>query len=157
MKINGKNISGPSIYTFVLPIGQNPEDYVVFKFRPLTSKDKFEEIMPKPKPPTFQKPGGESGVNLQDPRFQGAMEDWYSKKTDWEFLRSISATEGLEWSKVKEDDPNTWGLWKDELEEHFGFVQYNRIFGAYLDANTLTEDRVEEARKRFLASQELSQ
>lgn len=151
MKINGKTLNGPKSYTLVMPIGE--DDYVVFKFRPLTSKDKFEDIMPRPKPPQGTKPGGEVFLNTQDPKYKAAIEDWADKKINWEFLQSISATDGLEWETVKMDDPNTWNNWKNELEDNLGITQYNRVFGGFIDANTLNEDRIEECRQRFLASQ----
>lgn len=156
MKVNGKSLSGPKIQTLVLPHGDG-DDYIVFKFRAITSKDKFEDVMPRPMPPLLKKPGGEEFRNLEDPRYKAAIEDWASKKIDWEFLQSISVTEGLEWSKVKLDDPNTWHLWREELNEHFGIIEFNRVFSAYLDANMLSEERLDEARKRFLASQATSQ
>lgn len=153
MKVNGKSLSGPRVTDLVLPYGPDESDYIVFKFRALTSKDKFEDIMPRPIPPQVMKPGGETFYNREDPNYREAINNWADKKINWEFLQSISVTEGLEWATVDMTDPNSWDNWKKDLEEHFGIIEFNKIFGAYLDANSLSDEKLDEARKRFLASQ----
>lgn len=154
MKVNGKTISGPRVHSVVLPYGDHPDDYVVFKFRALTVKDNFEEVMPRPRPPRIVKPGQPEYFDIEDENYKKSVDNWGTKKVDWEFLRSISVTEGLEWASVKMDDPNTWSNWRKDLEETFGVVDFNRIFGGFLAANSLDEERIEEARMRFLASLE---
>jgi hypothetical protein len=154
MKVNGRTISGPRVHSVVLPFGDLPDDYVVFKFRALTVKDAFEEIMPRPRPPKIVKPGQPEFFDVNDENYKKSIDVWGTAKINWEFLQSISVTEGLEWGSVKKEDPQTWGNWRKDLEETFGIMDFNRIFGGFLAANSLDEERLEEARARFLASQE---
>jgi hypothetical protein len=154
MKINGKNIKGPRVHSVVLPYGDLPDDYVVFKFRALTVKDDFEAVMPRPRPPMVSKPGQPAYHDVEDENYKKIVNIWGSRKIDWEFLQSISVTDGLEWSTVDPANPETWGNWRKDLEEAFGIVDFNRIFSGFLAANSLDEERIEEARSRFLASQE---
>lgn len=152
MKVNGKLINGPRIHTLVLPYGDG-EDFIVFKFRGLTTKDDFEDVMPRPKPPMLQRPGKEAFKDLEDAGYRASMESWGTKKINWEFLKSISATDGLEWATVNMSEPETWGNWRKDIEDNFGIVEFSRIFGGFLEANSLSDERIEEARLRFLASQ----
>lgn len=157
MKVNGKSMKGPRIHTLVLPYGNNDEDFLVFKFRALTAKDDFEKVMKRPQPPKITKPGGETFFDLNDKNFQAAIEDWGNKKVNWEFLQSISVTDGLEWETVNMSEPSTWANWRQDIENNFGTVDAGRIFNGFLDANSLSEEKLEEARQRFLASQEVAQ
>lgn len=151
MKVNGKPINGARIATLVLPYGEG-DDFIVFKFRALTAKDNFEKIMPRPKPARHVKPGGQEFFDYEDPRYKLSVDAWAENKINWEFLRSISATEGLEWETVKMEDYQTWKNWRTEMEESFGMVDFGHIFGGFLEANSLNEAKLEEARARFLAS-----
>lgn len=157
MKVNGKVISGPRVHTLVFPYGVNDEDFIVFKFRALTAKDNFEDVQPRPKPPKIQKPGQEPINDYNDKGYKQRMDQWGENKINWEFLRSISATDGLEWATVDMSDPNTWKNWRKDCEDNFGMVDFSRIFGGFLEANSLSEDKLEEARQRFLASQAAAQ
>jgi hypothetical protein len=152
MKVNGKAINGPRVHTLVLPYGDG-DDFIVFKFRGLTTKDDFEAVMARPKPPTIQHPGKEPFKNLEDANYRASMQAWGEKKINWEFLKSISVTDGLEWATVDMANPETWGNWRKDIEDNFGVVEFSRIFGGFLEANSLSDERIEEARARFLASQ----
>jgi hypothetical protein len=152
MKVNGKTITGPRTHTVVLPYGDN-DDVIVFKFRALTAKDDFEQVMPRPKPPKVAKPAQADFYNYEDDGYKASIKSWGEKKINWEFLRSVSVTEGLEWETVNLEDPETWGNWRKDIENNFGLVDFNLIFGGFLEANSLNEEKLEEARKRFLASQ----
>lgn len=154
MKVNGKPINGPRVHTLVLPYGDDDKDYIVFKFRALTAKDNFEDVMPRPKPPKVQKPGAEPFNDYEDAGYKAKVEIWGTAKVNWEFLRSISVTDGLEWETVNMNDSATWGNWRNDIENNFGMVDFGRIFGGFLEANSLSEEKLEEARARFLASQE---
>lgn len=148
MKVNGKQLNGPRIVKVYLPTGDS--EAVEFRFRPLRSDEDFSKVMPRPTPPEQLAPGGKKFYNENAPHYKLAMADWMAKKFDWEFLKSIDVTEDLEWEKVKIDDPNTWKLWKDEIGAHFGDNQTNKIFGGFIEAQFVTEETMEAARKTFL-------
>lgn len=148
MKVNGKQLNGPRIVKVYLPTGDS--DAVEFKFRPLRSDEEFSKVLSRPTPPEMLKPGGVKFYNENDPVYKKAIAEWMSQKFDWEFLTSISVTDDLEWSTVKMDDPNTWKNWKAEIGEHFGENQINKIFNGFIDAQFVTEESMEVARKAFL-------
>lgn len=156
MKVNGKSLGGPRIVTLVLPYGE-ADDFIVFKFRALTVKDNFEEIMPRPKPRKLILPNNQEKFDYDDPKYKEAFDSWGTQKVNWEFLKSISVTDGLEWETVDMTDPNTWANWRQDLESNFGMVEFNRVFGGFIEANSLSDDKIEAARNRFLAGQEPGQ
>lgn len=150
MKINGIEVSKPRLVKvhFYLEDGQAVE----FAFRPLTRDDDYEKITPKPIPPEVVKPNNVRFRDFEDANYKSAMEAWATNSAHWKFLKSIGATEGLEWDKVKTDDPSTWPLWEKEIDELFGIGYSSKLFESYVDANMLSEEVMEEARKSFILS-----
>lgn len=153
MKVNGKQLNGPRIVKIYLPTGDS--EAVEFRFRPLKADEDFEKVMSSPQAPEVMKPGGVRFQNINDPAYKRNLSDWMAKKFDWEFLMSISVTEDLEWEKVKMDEPDTWKLWKEEIGEHFGDNQTNKIFSGFIEAQFITEESMEAARKTFLTGRQL--
>lgn len=148
MKVNGIVLTSMRIVEVYLPISGGQA--VEFKFRPLRSDENFESILTKPEPPTKTGKGGVKHANVEDKFFKDAVTDWVTKKLDWEFLTSVSITEGLEWETVNMGDPNTWKNWRDDAAKVFGNSELNKLFGGFLDAQYLTEEVMEKARERFL-------
>ncbi len=149
MKINGHVLDKPREVSLYLPI--NDTEVVCLRFLPVEID--FEEILAKPLPPNKIVPGGQRLQEFDDPNYKLAVSAWAGKRLHYQVLKSLSGTEGLEWAKVKMDDPETWHLWEDELSSVFGVGVKDRIYGKYAEANLLSEAVLEEARERFLASQ----
>lgn len=148
MKVNGKTLDKPRIVKVYLPIANN--DAVEFQFRPLRGDEDFEKVLTKPRPKQRMAPGGSVHSNFDDPGYKTAINAWVNKKLDWEFLTSISITEGLEWETVKIEDPETWGNWRADLEKAFGFSEINKVFEGFMNAQYISEEVMEDARKTFL-------
>jgi hypothetical protein len=149
MKINGKQITGPQTEVVVIPRGT--EEHViraqaVLDFTPL------DKLNPMPQPPSKLLPGGETQLIVTDPKYQERLSEWAQQKTDWMIIQSLSATEGLTWDSVKEDDPKTWANYRKELEATFAPAEMNKILEAVMTACGLNQSKIEEATKRFLAS-----
>lgn len=156
MKVNGKVIDALRTVSVYLPVAGN--DAVEFTFRPLRSDENYEKISPRPKPPKRVKPGGVETLDYNDGRFKSQIDAWHAAKMDWEFLTSISATVGLEWSTVDILKPETWSGWKAELTKLFPDSHVARIYQGFIDAQYITEDMMEKARQLFLQrTLELSQ
>jgi TusA-related sulfurtransferase len=152
MKVNGRMVDGPK--EVILPIPRSDGD-LIFKFKAILNLDEFEKMCPTPTPPKVKKPGGEIFININDPAFKKAIDEWSTRQMNWRFLTSIAATEGLEWATVKMDDPGTWGNWENDLKEAgFSVTERNVIFQHFMKADTLTNEVIEEARKRFLDSEQ---
>jgi len=151
MKLNGKKISERQPEVVVIP---RPEGDCVFKCACVLNYDEFEELCPRPKPPTLLKPGGAQEVDIDDQKFQEELEDYARKRTHWMMLTSLQATENLEWETVNMLNPDTYGNFIKELEDaSFSVMEINQITGAVLTACGLNQGKIDEARKRFLAGQ----
>lgn len=149
MKVNGKTVNGQNrIVSVIIPVG---DDAVEFLVRPLTKEDDFEKMVPLPTPPIIIKPNIGRVKNIEDPAFKAAVTRWATQEAHYKFLKAVDQTVGLEWDKVRMDDPNTYHLWEEEMNESIGRGAANYLFGKAVEANSLTEEVLEKARARFLA------
>lgn len=151
MKLFGKKLSGPNIEFIVLPRGDGND--IIIKAQAVLDMTDFIKILPPPEPPKVMIPGGGTSVNIDDAGFQTKLMDWSTKKTYYLILKSLQATEGLEWETVEMANPNTWGNFTKELSDG-GFTdsEQAKIVECAMKANALSDSHLEEARKRFLAS-----
>lgn len=161
MKIKGKRLQEP--YEFlVLPrpatrqkLGDVEVDVnndVVFKATPVRSFDEFDKLVKQPEAPWTTKPGEAPVRDTKSESYIAAMADYSSMKMHYLFLKSIEATEGISWDKVKIDDPTTYKLLDEELADA-GITagEINRLWDLILTVNGLNAEAYEKARNRFLA------
>lgn len=151
MKIAGVKIEGPSVE--IIPILRNGKE-IFLKAQAVLDYEPFYQICPIPMPARIMKPGGEETADLNDKDYIKKRSVHSSLKFEWMFLTSLSATEGLEWETVDMSKPETWKNYDQELKDG-GFTEAEvlRITMAITQVQGLTNDKIEEARKRFLASQ----
>jgi hypothetical protein len=154
MKLAGKKISGPNIETIILPRGDG--EPIVFKAQAVLDFDDFEKMCPMPKPATVVRPGGKKSANFEDPTYKAAIELHAKKRFAWIVLTSLHlGTPDLEWERVDYGDPNTWLSYEDELREAgISNIEIGRIHRGVMIANALDDEKLEEARNAFLASQQ---
>jgi len=150
MKIKGQAIDGPQEEVVVIPRGDSE---IVFKARAVLNFEPFEKINPMPQPKEKMLPGGERVQNLDDPDYEKKLQEWAQQKSDWMIIKSLSATEGLEWDTVDLAKPDTWGNYRTELETTFTPGECSKIINIVMTACGLNQDKIEEATKRFLAGQ----
>lgn len=151
MKINGKTLNGPNIEVVVIP---RQSGDIVFKAQAVLDYTDCDKLNPMPKPPKRRLPGNVVQENVEDPKYLKAVDEWATSKFYWMFLKSLEATEGLEWSTVKMDKPDTWKLYKTEMQESgFSPGEIARIEMCVTDACGLNQSKIDEATKRFLAGQ----
>jgi len=153
MKFNGVAVDATYVETVVVPRGAAQ---YVFKARPLSEADEtfFEEVCPRPVPPEFTMPGGGKETDTTNAKYVESRRVWSERRSEFLFMRSLSATEDLEWDTVIEDDPTTWGNIENELLAS-GFLnpEIILIFNAAIAANGLDTSKIEKATKSFLATQ----
>lgn len=152
MKINGKSIKGPNIETIVIPRG---DDIIVFKAEAVLDYKPFDEMVPNPTPPMVLFRGDTSHKpNYESPDYKAAIGKRSLLKYNWMVIKSLSATEGLEWETINMQEPSTWALIDEEFK-NAGFtpLETNKIFEGVLTANGMNEEKLEKARKSFLAQQ----
>jgi len=151
MKIKGKSIDQPSEEVIVFPRG---DGNLVFRAKPVTNYKDFDKICPEPKPRGTMKPGGVVSQDIEDPEYKKAMEDWATSKTHWMILKSLEATEDLEWETVNMSDPSTYENYVKELEESgLTAVEASKLFEIVQVACGLNQDKIDEATKAFLAGE----
>ena len=151
MKIKGKKIEGVNVE--IIPIPRGDCDDIIFQARAIQDMEPFEKMCPTPAPPK-RKIDGVDVPQLKDKDYVKAMEKRAEQRMAWMVITSLEATEGLEWETVKADDPSTWLQLEPELKKAgFSAVERQRIVAGVVNANALSEEKIEAARERFLLSQ----
>jgi len=151
MKINGKEITKQGVETIVFP---RPDGDLVFRAKPVTSFEDFDKLCPRPKAPEMLKPGNIRIEDVEDPKYKKAISDWADKRSNWMLLQSLGATEGLTWDSINPSDSETWKNFGKELETcGLSPIELTHLFDILITACGLTQDKIEEATKRFLAGQ----
>lgn len=149
MKLNGKKIEGPNVEVVVIP---RSSGNLVFKAQSVLDYEIFEAICPTPKPREIIKPSGERTLAMNEKSYLDALDEWASKKTDWMVLKSLEATESLEWETVDMDEPDSWANYRDELKAaSLSPMEIARIVNAVTIASGLDQKKIDEATAAFLA------
>lgn len=155
MKIKGKKFDGPNIEVVVIP-RQNGD--IVFKAQAVLDYEECDKLNPRPQPPKRLMRGGGVQENIDDPTYKKNTDTWAIRKFYYMFIKSLEATEGLEWETIKMDDPSTWENYKEEMKDSgFSPGEIGAIEGAVSDACGLNQSKIDEATKRFLAGQAQAQ
>jgi hypothetical protein len=154
VKLAGKKIEGANVEYIVLPRGDS--DPLVLKAQAVLDYSPFEKLCPLPRPPAVMRAGGVKSYNVEDPRYVQAITDHSARRSAWIVLTSLRlGTPELEWETVDYGNPNTWINYVDELRASgFSEVEIIRIVRGAMIANALDDQKLEEARKAFLASLE---
>lgn len=151
MLYDGKKFEAPNIEIIVIP--RNDKN-IIIKAQAVLDYTEHDALNPRPEPRKLVRPGNIVTEDVTNPEYQKALSEWGRKKLDWMVIKSLSATENLTWEKIKIDDPNTWHLYKEELEEaYFNPQEIMRIMDCVFNANGLNQSKIDEATKSFLAGQ----
>jgi len=151
MKVKGKNIEQPNEEVIVFP---RKNGNLVFKAKPVGNYEDFDKICPQPKPEAIMKPGGVVSQDVESPKYKKALEEWAARKTHWMILKSLSATEGLEWDTVDMSKPETYENYIKELETSgLTTIEVSKLFEIIQMACGLNQEKIDEATKAFLAGE----
>jgi hypothetical protein len=136
-------------FLLVLPRG---DTQLVFRARGLKDMSEFSTICPAPKPPGKLTKDGFI-PNTNDPSYQQLLTMWGTKRLGYMAVKSLEPSE-ITWDTVDIANPATWGNWESDLK-NAGLNQFevNRVTGLVLEANSLDDDKIERARRLFLAGQ----
>jgi hypothetical protein len=150
MKLKGKKIQGANYEYIVIP---RADGDLVFKAEAILDMEPFEQLCPMPKPGKVMLPGGETKEDFNGADYKKAIADRAEKRYSYIIIKSLQASTDLEWETVDFNNPETWGNWITELKES-GFTtnEINLIQFGVATANNLSQDKIDEARNRFLAS-----
>jgi len=154
----------------VVPISRIDRVYYFLTYA-VEDSELFDTLVPRPQPTRFGGEVGKPKEAIHDKTFMAKQQDYYNKFSDYLVISSLKAcafdqTETdpetgevtttrlrtpIVWDKVKIDAPETWSEWEKELKE-FGLTppEVNRIRSSCAEANSLTNEMVEEAMADFL-------
>lgn len=151
MKIHGKKIHGLNVEVVVIP---RQSGDLVFKAQAVLNYEDHDKINPMPTPPVKLLPGGVTSQNVEDPTYKKKLDAWATQKFYWMMLKSLEATDGLEWEQAKMDDPSTWENYRKEMEDGgLSPGEVARIEMCVTNACGLNQAKIDEATERFLAGQ----
>lgn len=149
MKIKGKKIDSPMIEIVVLP---RPDGDIVFKAQAVLDFEEFDKLVTEPTPRMLLKPGGGMEKDTNNKNYRKELDEYNTQRVHWMFIKSLEATEGLEWETVDMNDPTTWKNYESELKaSNFSAMEINHITRAIMIANALDDRKLKEARDSFLA------
>ena len=150
MKLKGKR---PGIHRELVVLPREDGD-LVFYVRAIEDFEGFEKLCPPPTPPAKILPGDKRVENPLDPAYLELCSEWGVKRLAYMVIKGLTdGTPDLEWEKVKVDDNTTWVRFRDELRDSgLSDIEINRLVAATMVANSLSEQAIDAARKRFLAS-----
>jgi hypothetical protein len=150
MLIKGKTISLAEEILVLPRIGGD----LVFKARAVRSFEEFETMVTEPKPKMMVKAGETEAQPMVDDAYKQKKASYGRLRLVWMIIKSLSATEGLVLETVNMDDPSTWeNFWVELTSTGLSFVEQEMLVNLAQSANSMNQDKIEEARKRFLAGQ----
>lgn len=152
MRLNGKKIEGLNVEEIFIPRG---EEVILFRAQAVVDYTICDALNPRPSPKKGRDRKGDI-IEITDKTYNGALDEYATRRVAFMVIKSLEATEGLEWETVDIQDMNTWVNWRTEFESS-GFTEPEiaRIFSGVLAACGLDESKVEKARSRFLASRQV--
>jgi hypothetical protein len=148
LRIGGQEISGPSEQVLVIPRANGPD--IIITARAVLSMEDFDRFVPQPQAKRAWVKGKGNVLMTDDPGFVKEMETYGEKRFAFMAVKSLEPSE-IEWQTVKMEDPSTWVNWTKELQDAgLSEVEVQRIVVCVMQANSLDESKLEEARAAFL-------
>jgi len=149
MKIGGVEVQ-TSEEILVLPRSLGED--IIIRAKPVKINEEFEKRIPEPTPPNVRTKSG-SEPDYSDENYKKALKIRNEQRLNFLIIKSLEPSE-IEWEEVNIDTPGTWSKWSKELiEAGISEIELNRITDAVMSANSLDEEKIEEARKSFLHGQ----
>lgn len=155
MKFGGKKIEGANVVIIPIPRGNTPAEALIFKAQAVLDMTEFDKLCPPPRASVKKRKDGAKVQNTADPVYKAAVQEYSERRTHYIVLKSLEATPDLEWETVQMSDASTWGNFQKELvDSGFSENEIVRLYTGVMEANGMSEQLVDEARKSFLARQE---
>lgn len=149
MKIRGKKVEAPKP-TIVAFSRENDED-IIFHVGAVLDFSAFDQICQEPTPTEVIHSDGRKELK-EDHFYRDNVRKYNKRRLDWMILQSLKSTPDLEWERVNLEDPDTWGNYEEELRETFNQGEINILISAVINANSANEEKMREAKARFLAT-----
>jgi hypothetical protein len=152
MRIGGVKIEGPAEEILVLPRG---EQMLVIRARAV-NLDEFDVLCPEPKPPgKLTKDGWIPDTDNES--YRQVINSHNEKRIAYLVVKSLAPSE-IEWDTVEVENPRTWTNYVQDFKAAgLTTIEVNRVVQCVMRANSLDEDKLEQARKVFLLGQAQAQ
>ena len=148
MRIGGVLVEGPAQEFLILPRG---EQVLVIRAQAV-NLDEFDVLCPEPKPPGKLTKDGWI-PDLDNESYRQIITNHNEKRIAYLVVKSLEPSD-IEWEKVKIENPSTWvGYVQDFKAAGLTTIEINRIVQCVMQANSLDEAKLEQARKVFLLGQ----
>jgi hypothetical protein len=149
MKIGGVPVTEPTEELLVLP---RSDKSFVFRAKALPDMENFNALCPTPKPPGVLTKDGWV-ADAKDPNYAVILSNWHMQRAGYMIVHTLSPS-NIEWDTIDGNNPKTWTRWEDEMRKA-GFTQaeVNRIYQFVIEVNSLSEDKLQQARDSFLRGQ----
>jgi hypothetical protein len=146
MRVGGIEVKGPNEEILVLPRG---EATIVFRAQAVMDWDTFNALCPEPHPPGKLVKGAWI-PDPSDPSFRTIQAVYEDRRLAYLIIKSLELSQ-IEWDSVSLDDPNTWTNYLTDFRKaDISGVEIQLIINCVMRANSLDENKLEEARKVFL-------
>jgi hypothetical protein len=148
MRIGGITIAGPTQELLVLPRG---EQTIVIRAQAI-NLDEFDILCPEPKAPGKLTKDGWVPMP-DDENYRQILQNHNEKRIAYLVINSLEPSE-IEWDTVQVDNPHTWTNYVQDFKAAgLTTIEVNRIVQCVMQANSLDESKLEQARKVFLLGQ----
>jgi len=144
MKIHGKEISFEREEVLVIP---RQEGDIILRFRAVTDFEPFEGKYPRPIGKEVVNPKGDKFFVQAEP---AKLQAWSMARAGYMIVKSLEATDGVEWSTIDTEDPTTYVNVLPELSKSFTDAEAAAIVNKARDICGLDSAKIEEATKHFL-------
>jgi hypothetical protein len=149
MRIGGVEVKGPNEELLVLP---RQDQDIIIRAKAVLDMETFDKLCPEPKPPGKRTKDGWV-PNPEDQGYKTILEVYQNKRLAYLILQSLEPS-NIEWDTVVIDNPSTWSNYLIDLKNAgLSTIEVNRIITCVMQANSLDEKKLGEARKVFLRGQ----
>jgi hypothetical protein len=136
----------------ILVLPRSDGDDIPFRAKAVAINDEFNKLVPEPVAPMVLKKGGKA-PDYTDKDYLLACGHRDAQRFAFMCIKSLEPSD-IEWEKVDLKSPGTWTGWDKELTEAgLSEVEVQRVVGLVMVANSLDENKIEQARKDFLLGQ----
>lgn len=148
MRIGGVLVEGPTQEVLILPRG---EQVLVIRAQAI-NLDEFDVLCPEPKPPGKLTKDGWVPMP-EDENYRQLIQNHNEKRIAYLVVKSLEPSD-IEWDKVQIENPRTWTEYVNDFKSAgLTTIEINRIVQCVMQANSLDEAKLEQARKVFLLGQ----
>lgn len=148
MKIKGLDLTKEHVDFVVFTRG---DQKIVFTIKGVYNYDEFDTLVELPKPNIITNvKTGQKTADTESPSWTAKITEYVQLKNAYTALKSLSATEGLEWETVDIGQPDTWLNIDKELRQVFSENELNFLLSKIVEVNGNAET-LNKARESFLA------